>query len=144
MATTGSVTLTLPGSGEGHRFGVNGVLLSSIDAARLYTAGRDGTVRCWSVNQAERAATLLSTLDEHTDWVNGIVRVDDASREAFATCSSDRTVKLWAVIADEAECGSTYACETLGRHDDYAKAIAYAPRRGILASVGCDCRILLW
>ena len=138
-SSSGSVTVTLQGRGEGHRFGVNA--LTSIDRT-LYSAGRDGTVRCWSLEDSAECrpptcARLEATMDEHTDWVNGIVAVQPG---VVASCSSDRTVKVWSARRG----GGAMRCETLGEHTDYAKALAFAPRRGLLASAGLDRRLLLW
>lgn len=78
---TSAVRLTLQGGGEGHRFGINAIATSG---ESLLTAGRDGTVRSWSVHAG--AANLEHTLDEHSDWVNGIAVLRPGS---FVTCSSD-------------------------------------------------------
>ena len=34
-------------------------------------------------------------MDEHTDWVNQLVYLEDA--EALLSCSNDTTIKLWKV-----------------------------------------------
>ena len=137
MPTSGSVTLTLQGGGDGHRFGVNGMAFTQSN--RLLSAGRDGTVRCWDLSSDERAR-LEYTLDEHSDWVNGIAAVQG---DIFATCSSDRSVKLWSLPAGSGA-AAQLRCETIGRHDDYVKAIAFASQRSLLATAGFDCRVVLW
>ena len=131
-----SVTLTLHDGGEagGHRFGIN-ALATSDDGSRLFTAGRDGTVRTWDASSGQESGPVL---DEHTDWVNDIVLLGD---RLLASCSSDRTVRLWS-LPDDPDQGAS--CEVIGSHDDYAKALCYAPDSGILASAGFDSRILLW
>ena len=138
MAERGSVTLTLQSSSPGHRFGVN-VVRSCPESDQLYTAGRDGTVRCWSAG-ASSQPVLKQTLDEHTEWVNGIAIIQPG---VIASCSSDRTVKVWSVSSHSP--GTTQVqADTLGHHGDYAKAIVFAPQRGLLASAGFDCRLMLW
>ena len=138
MAERGSVTLTLQSSSPGHRFGVN-VVRSCPESDQLYTAGRDGTVRCWSAG-ASSQPVLKQTLDEHTEWVNGIAIIQPG---VLASCSSDRTVKVWSVSSHSP--GTTQVqADTLGHHGDYAKAIVFAPQRGLLASAGFDCRLMLW
>ena len=130
---TSAVRLTLQGGGEGHRFGINAIGTSG---ESLLTAGRDGTVRSWSVHAG--SANLEHTLDEHSDWVNGIAVLHPGS---FATCSSDRSVKVWSMPSDGT---ANWQCHTIGRHEDYAKAICYAAQCNLLATAGFDCRILLW
>ncbi len=137
MAERGSVTVTLQSGSLGHRFGVNAVT-SCAERSQLYTAGRDGTVRCWSAGESSQPV-LEHTLDEHTEWVNGVVIVQPG---VLASCSSDRTVKVWSLGGGGP--GPRVRSETLGHHGDYAKAIAFAPQRGLLASAGFDCRLLLW
>ena len=60
MATPpSSVVVTLhdaEAGGSGHRFGINS--LASSPDGELFTAGRDGTVRCWSLGASPSAAEL--------------------------------------------------------------------------------------
>jgi hypothetical protein len=118
-------------AGHGHRFGIN-AFASSADG-ELFTAGRDGTVRCWGLS----GSAVYTLDDEHTDWVNDIVLL---KRGLLASCSSDRTIRLWSLPAS----GSGPTCEVIGSHDDYAKSLAYASEGELLLSAGFDCRLLIW
>ena len=126
-----SITVTLhdPSNREGHRFGINA--LASSSNGELFTGGRDGTVRCW--DGLPSSATLQRTLDEHSDWVNDLVVLQSG---ILASCSADTTVKLWSL--------GNNACETIGKHGDYAKCLSFAAEGGMLASAGFDRRLLLW
>ena len=114
---------------RGHRAGVNAV---AADGEFVFTASRDATVRCWRPGSEE----AVQTLEGHTDWVNDLATLRPG---LLASCSSDRSVRIWTLPV-----GSQAKSEVLGRHDDYAKALAYAPQARLLVSAGCDCRLMLW
>ncbi|KAL1525574.1 hypothetical protein AB1Y20_020428 [Prymnesium parvum] len=126
-----------PQASVGHRYGVNALATrhSGEGHTNLFSAGRDGTVRCWDVS-AEGVASV-GCMDDHADWVNDVVCVHD---EILASCSSDCTIKLWSTRADS----RPVECETLRQHTDYVKALAYCREPQLLASAGCDCDVLLW
>ena len=125
-------TLDDPLGGVGHRFGINAI--ASAPSGELFTGGRDGTIRCWDVLNPGAAKM---TLNEHTDWVNDVLLLQHG---VLATCSSDHTVKLWSLPSD----GRDAQCETIGQHEDYARALTFAHESGMLASAGFDRRLLLW
>lgn len=130
-----------------HRFGISSLALSK---DRLITAGRDGTVRSWSlpavssnrsVNITEANGTgdiptakHLQTFDEHVDWVNDVVLIDEYDR--LVSCSSDMTLKVWNA-AD-----SRKSLRTLVEHTDYVKALTLIPNG--VASGSLDGRVLVW
>ena len=133
-----TVTLSDPQCAHGHRFGINA--FASSDNGELFTAGRDGTVRCWDAlptgNAAQPAvvnAEAHRTLEGHSDWVNDLALLQS---DVLVSCSSDCTVRLWSL--------TTEGCQVIGRHEDYVKALAFAPSCGMLASAGFDSRVLLW
>ena len=138
MPERSALTLTLhaPSASGGHRFGINAVG-SCAETGDLYTAGRDGTVRCWSGASAGAAETEAWAYEAHADWVNDLCVL---RRGVVATASSDCTVRLHTDFSD----ASKNTPNILGRHDDYAKGLAYASEGGLLASAGFDRRLLLW
>jgi len=89
---------------------------------------------------ANTAATAAQTLDtHHDDMIHDAVL--DYYGKRLATCSSDKTIKIFAVD------GSTYRLvETLRGHDGPVWQIAWAhPKFGtILASSSYDGRVLIW
>ncbi|RNA13989.1 WD repeat-containing 48 isoform X2 [Brachionus plicatilis] len=113
---------------------------------RLYTAGRDSTIRVYSnlvPNTNDPSRYELNDVDQyyqmslshHTDWVNDIIVCKNNSR--LFSASSDTTVKIW---------NSTKGTllTTLRNHKDYVKCLAYAKDKQILASAGFDKNIYLW
>lgn len=130
-----------------HRFGISSMALSK---DQLYTAGRDGTIRAWRVPSAPYQslntafkndlgtipprAKHVRTFDEHVDWVNDVVLVEEYDR--LISCSSDTTVKVWN-CAD-----SKKSLRTLVEHTDYVKALALV-KTGV-ASGSLDGRVLVW
>lgn len=130
-----------------HRFGISSLALSK---DRLFTAGRDGTVRSWilpsvSSNRSVSAiqangtedvseAKHSQTFDEHVDWVNDVVLIEEYDR--LVSCSSDTTLKVWNA-AD-----SRRSLRTLVEHTDYVKALTLVPNG--VASGSLDGRVLVW
>jgi WD40 repeat protein len=97
---------------------------------------------------------FLKSLEHHTDWVNDVVIFGEDKRNSICprsyfpplrlffsplvlSCSSDTTVKLW--NRKDGVC-----LETLGKHADYAKALAISEKARLLASVGLDGNAYLW
>jgi len=151
MAKKRAVTfaLTDEGASDGHRFGINALASTcgSVWAGgtrELFTAGRDGTVRCWRESSGADAAEprLHYTVDEHTDWVNDLALVMDGEQaSAVVSASSDCTIKLW---RPEEGGGAPSRFYTLRQHLDFVKALGYAADARTLASAGCDRSIILW
>lgn len=152
------------GTSASHRLGVNSLTSTCASvwgtARELFTAGRDGSVRCWRDFDEARGARHASgghsdgagdaavgprlqyTVDEHTDWVNDLALVMDGDlASAVISASSDRTIKLW---RPEEDGGAPTRHYTLRQHTDFVKALAYACDGRTLASAGCDRAIVVW
>jgi hypothetical protein len=148
------------GTSASHRLGVNSLTSTCASvwgtARELFTAGRDGSVRCWrdfdeggghasrghGDGDAAGGARLQYTVDEHTDWVNDLALVMDGDlASAVVSASSDRTIKLWRPQEDG---GAPTRHYTLRQHTDFVKALAYARDGRTLASAGCDLSIVVW
>jgi WD repeat-containing protein 48 len=127
-----------------HRYGINAVLAlqkpeSQSDAYLLVSAGRDGSVRLWSIDHRAQQGRIakqahLRSLEEHTDWVNDVV--SPGGYPTLVSCSSDATVKVWDLSA-----GACLA--TLVEHQDYVRALANVSSRQFV-STAYDNRIILW
>ena len=87
------VTMTLVDStaGSGHRFGVSSLASTSSaswgDGSQLLSAGRDGTICAWSYNAEQPSQPELSfVLEDHTDWVNDLVLLQEGGQASGAPC----------------------------------------------------------
>ncbi|CDF32125.1 WD40-repeat containing protein [Chondrus crispus] len=122
-----------------HRFGISALVFAK---DQLFTAGRDGTVRSWEIPAPPYrrpaadipVAGAVRTFDEHVDWVNDVVLVDQFER--LVSCSSDTTLKVWNMN------DARRSLRTLVEHTDYVKALAVVPSG--VASGSLDGRVLVW
>ena len=144
-----------------HRFGISSLALTP---DLLFTGGRDGVVRSWRVDKngyllgktsniinehGLRTEKVVATecvhqLDDHSDWVNGLIWL--GSHERLISCSSDTTLKVWGKSRDGGGGRGGMRCiETLDRHTDYVKAVDILDEsRGFVASGSLDGRVLIW
>jgi WD repeat-containing protein 48 len=130
------VTYSLRTPEKRPRSGVNALALGPRD---LFAAGRDGVVRAWALDEAERkdpAVEARASFDEHVDWCNDVLLVRGGER--MLTASSDTTVKVWNA-ADPSR-----SLRTLVEHTDYVKALSDLGDGVSVASASLDGRILLW
>lgn len=124
-----------------HRFGISAL---AVGQDHLFSAGRDGTVRSWTLpalsttpddpSPTPSAPEAVSVFDEHVDWVNDVILVHGYER--IVSASSDTTVKVW--NANDA----SRSLRTLAKHTDYVKALAPVPNG--VASGSLDGRVLVW
>ena len=141
-----TITLVDQTQGSGHRFGVSALASTSTASwgggNQLLSAGRDGTICSWCYDATGGSPPEANfVLEDHTDWVNDLVLLDEGGKtSALVSCSSDTTLKVWRPSAP----GQAMRCNTLRRHTDYVKALAYAPQARLLASASCDRTVLLW
>jgi WD40 repeat protein len=76
-----------------------------------------------------------STLIGHSDNVIGVCFSSDGFK--VASCSNDRSVKIWNLITRE-------CVSTLSGHSDYDRAVSWSPDGSMLASGSDDKTIKLW
>lgn len=129
-----------------HRFGISSLALGR---GHLFTAGRDGTVRSWQLPSTSYRSLNTSksghvgapltlkhskTFDEHVDWVNDVVLIQEYNR--IVSCSSDTTLKVWNAS------DSRKSLRTLAEHTDYVKALTRMANG--VASGSLDGRVLVW
>ncbi|KAK9802773.1 hypothetical protein WJX73_001306 [Symbiochloris irregularis] len=137
-----------------HSGSVNAVALSE-DGGQLFTGSRDTTVKRWNVaectssegrqQQGDFQAPRQQSEAEaecwgHCDWVNDAVLL--GSSAWLATCSSDRSIRLW----DTQASGRIPSGATFSRHKDYVMSLAVAgsPTSPLLASAGLGAEVYLW
>ncbi|KAJ1940920.1 hypothetical protein EC988_006900, partial [Linderina pennispora] len=150
----------------GHVLGVNALALSFANPSQretggvLFSGGRDGVVKAWSLDFPLREAPAANGLSPwsidrhrlkhaakprsslkasrilHSDWINDLVVANNGN--TVVTASSDQTVRAWSPYDDNAR------PQTIGSHLDYVKALAYAPQRQMVISGGLDRKIKLW
>ena len=143
------LTYVLRAPEKRHRFGISALAVSDQE---LFTAGRDGTVRAWTLPSTEKSFSSSSInhptdplpsistpksgriFDEHVDWVNDVLLVRGTDR--LVSCSSDTTIKIW----DAKD--STRSVHTLVEHTDYVKALTQVSNG--IASGSLDGRVLIW
>lgn len=137
------VTYILRAPEKRHRFGISAL---AVGKDELFTAGRDGTVRSWTLPATndctgpeaspskQPVSKATKTFDEHVDWVNDIVLIESPNR--LVSCSSDTTIKVW----NPSDPSHSY--RTLSEHTDYVKALTEV-QNGV-ASGSLDGRVLVW
>ena len=97
-------------------------------------------------NSGTISISELRTLLEEMAWARQRTQTEKGHKQATRCVathgkfmwsgSDDTTVKLWSL--------GNNACETIGKHGDYAKCLSFAAEGGMLASAGFDRRLLLW
>jgi hypothetical protein len=132
------------GGGGGHCKGVTAVLPYG---RRVLSAARDGSVRCWDGSGDGR--WLVRYVLRHADWVTGIAL---AAPGTLASCSSDGSVRLWELGAEEEEDDDAAVVAPLCRgiaslwgHRDVVSAVS-APSlsSGRLLSASLDGTVREW
>jgi len=124
--STGHVLQTF----EGHTNFVQNVVFSP-DGQRLYSAGRDLTIREWDVATGEN----LRTFEGHTSRVRGLDISPDGKQ--LVSGSDDFTLKLW-------DLESGLATKTLIGHDSFVYRSHFSPDGKYILSVGFNLKPTLW
>ena len=137
-----------------HRAGVNSLQYDP-QLDRLYSAGRDSVIRTWSSASDRQQSNVrtpngsldskrriipeddhfVQSMEHHTDWVNDITLCCDGRN--LISVSNDTTIKVW-------NAHQGFCLSTLRSHKDYAKCLAYARDKEVVASAGFDRMIYLW
>lgn len=141
-----------------HRSGVNSLQYDPV-LDRLYSAGRDSIIRIWDFNDGPNESSSRSrknyangydysrqnhnishdpyvqSMEHHTDWVNDISLCCNGKN--LISVSNDTTIKVW-------NAHQGFCLSTLRSHKDYAKCLAHAKEREVVASAGFDRMIYLW
>jgi WD40 repeat protein len=112
---------------EGHNSPVNGISFSLNGLLAL--AGKDGTVRLWSLDSNE-----LKTFHAHRGEITGVTFSPDG--KILASASDDRTVKLWSIEGSE--------LHTFQGHTGAVNSVSFSPDGQMLASADSDGTIILW
>ena len=111
-----------------------GLLCAAVspDDKFLVTGDRKGAVKVWDLASRQPVCSLLG----HSDEVQQAVFSCDG--RTLATCSKDKTIRLWDVATwSERE-------PLRGGHDGTVRSIAFSPDGKLLASSGLDHRIVIW
>ena len=82
-----------------------------LDVNKLVSVSEDYSIKVWSISNED--ISLIKEIKEHTSYV---LKVIPLSTKRFASCSLDRTIKIWK--DDE-----TYGCLSTLRHDYCVKSI---------------------
>lgn len=81
-------------------------------------------------------ASLIHTINSHTSDVNGVCFSKDRK---LATCSADKTVRVW-----DTEDYSELSCSPLCGHTYYVHCCTFSPFGTLLASCSTDGKIIVW
>ncbi|GMS89363.1 hypothetical protein PENTCL1PPCAC_11538 [Pristionchus entomophagus] len=117
-----------------HRSFVNSLQLDSLTKT-LYSAGSDGIIRVWKINEKEKSATYEQSMEHHSDWINDLILC--CGNKYLLSASSDTTIKVWNAY-------KSFCMSTLRTHKDYVSCLAYAKETERAASAGFDQSIFLW
>ena len=101
-----------------------GTILSAMKGNRLISC--DSSIKVWAVSEVDM--TLLKEIKEHGNNVNKVIPL---SKERFASCSNDKTVKLW---KDD----NTYECITTLNHNGMVTSILQLKGKEVLVSSSDD------
>ena len=102
----------------------------------------------------DNKATYKRQFAGHVDWLNATALCEDIN--FVVTASSDTSLKVWTLSKGQLAAtlqkvrnhfeGSTasLSLHLTAQHDDYVKAVRYAPATRHFASGGLDGRVVVW
>jgi WD40 repeat protein len=128
---------------RGHRDTITSVSFHPTESI-CFSSSEDGSVRVWDTS----AMILITTVRPHTDSVNQVA-VEPRSGDFFATCSNDKTIKLFQSRSGDALHGTDvnrYECvRTLLGHEEPVSCICWCgDDEKNLLSGSRDGEIRLW
>jgi WD40 repeat protein len=141
---------TLDRSNGGHSNFVRSVAFHP-KAPLLATSSYDETVRLWRLVTTPdgliSSTTCVAILDRRNGGHNDLVLsvAFHPTAPLLATCSTDRTVKLWQLSSDNlsATCVATLDRRN-GGHNDHVRFVAFHPTAPLLATGSDDSTVKLW
>jgi WD repeat-containing protein 61 len=118
---------------SGHTKGIRSMSFAGSDGNVLLTGSEDQTIGIFDVRGGQQVASLAG----HNSWVLDVASQPNSSNctERFASCSSDKTVKVWEMRTREA----VHCFESI--HTEKITGIAFSPAGDQLASVSDDASI---
>jgi WD40 repeat protein len=65
--------------------------LCQVDETHFASGSFDNTIKIWDIDTLE----CVQTLDEQTSYILGIINLKMEGKQALASCSKDKTIKIW-------------------------------------------------
>jgi hypothetical protein len=110
-------------------------LALSLDGKKLASGGCDRVVNVWDVAGGWQNAKLEQSIENHADWVFGVVFSPDGKH--LVTASRDKTAKVWDLAAKE-------SVLTFPDHQNGVYAVAVKADGKVGWSVGEDAQLRAW
>jgi hypothetical protein len=110
-------------------------LAVSADGKKLASGGCDRLVNVWDLSAGYAAAKLEQSIENHADWVFGVVFTPDGKH--LLTCSRDKTAKVWDLAAKE-------SVLTFPEHQQPVYGVAVKADGKLGYSVGEDNQLRTW
>lgn len=107
----------------------------SRDGTKLAAGGCDRIVTVWDIAAGVASAKVLQSIENHADWVFGVVFSPDG--EKLLTCSRDKTAKVWDLVKKE-------SVFTFPDHQNGVNAVAVKSDGKVGYSVGEDNQLRAW